>query len=55
MQVTVQGRVVMTNAGLATLVGMKEGEWFQLWERAIRRGVVRRLKGGDTLTTPESI
>lgn len=52
MQVTVQGRVVMTDAGLATLIGMKEGEWFQLWESTIRRGVVSRLRSGDMLETP---
>lgn len=55
MQVTVQGRVVMTNEGLATLIGMKEGEWLQIWERAIRRGVTSRLKGGETYTSPEAI
>ncbi|TCD69935.1 hypothetical protein EIP91_005759 [Steccherinum ochraceum] len=40
-------------SGHARLQGMKEGEWFQMWEGTIKRGVTGRLKARSVLMNPE--
>ncbi|KAL4243489.1 hypothetical protein ABKN59_001277 [Abortiporus biennis] len=37
----------------ATLIGMREGEWFQKWEGTIKRAVTGRLRTGETLVEPD--
>ncbi|KAI0936401.1 hypothetical protein AcW1_000653 [Taiwanofungus camphoratus] len=47
------GRTMQTSAGLAKLVGLREGEWFQQWEGTIRRAVSSRLKSSTPLRDPD--
>ena len=45
--------LVNTQMGVAEVVGIREGEWFQMWEGSIRRAVVGRLKAPVPLTVPD--
>ena len=47
------GHVVPTAGGPARLVGLKEGEWFQMWEGTIKRAVSRRLQTDVPLLRPD--
>lgn len=40
-------------SGHARIQGMKEGEWFQMWEGTIKRGVTGRLKARSVLMNPD--
>ena len=46
-------RVVYTGSGTARVVGLREGEWFQQWEKTIRRAVTGRLKSTVPLKEPD--
>jgi len=46
-------RTMQTQSGLAKLVGLREGEWFQQWEGTIRRAVTGRLKSTVPLKEPD--
>lgn len=45
--------LVNTQMGVAEVVGLREGEWFQMWEGTIKRAVVGRLKSQVPLTVPD--
>ncbi|KAI0695182.1 hypothetical protein BC835DRAFT_1273768 [Cytidiella melzeri] len=45
--------LVNTQMGVAEVVGMREGEWFQMWEGTIKRAVMGRLKSQVLLTVPD--
>ncbi|KAI0094843.1 hypothetical protein BDY19DRAFT_914873 [Irpex rosettiformis] len=45
--------LVNTQMGVAEVVGLREGEWFQMWEGSIKRAVVGRLKSQVPLTVPD--
>ncbi|KAH9919089.1 uncharacterized protein B0H18DRAFT_1029115 [Fomitopsis serialis] len=46
-------RVVYIGRGTARTVGLREGEWFQRWEKTIRRAVTGRLKSTVALKEPD--
>lgn len=46
-------RVVYTGRGSARTVGLREGEWFQRWEKTIRRAVTGRLRSTVALKEPD--
>lgn len=46
-------RLVYTGSGTARVVGLREGEWFQQWEKTIRRAVTGRLKSTVPLKEPD--
>ncbi|KZT65591.1 hypothetical protein DAEQUDRAFT_768757 [Daedalea quercina L-15889] len=46
-------RVVYIGSGTARVVGLREGEWFQQWERTIRRAVTGRLQSTVPLKEPD--
>lgn len=46
-------RIMQTPMGIARLVGLREGEWFQEWEGTIRRAVTNRLKSSVPLKEPD--
>ncbi|KAI0348580.1 hypothetical protein BDW22DRAFT_1416741 [Trametopsis cervina] len=47
--------LVRTQWGVAEVVGMREGEWFQTWEGTIQRAVQRGLKSDNPLILPEDV
>lgn len=52
---TYNGRTIInTPMGQAELVGMREGEWFQRWEWAIRQAVMGHLQTPIALTVPNT-
>lgn len=46
-------RLVYTGTGTARVVGLREGEWFQQWEKTIRRAVTGRMKSTVALKEPD--
>lgn len=46
------GRIVQTNTGVARLTGLREGEWFQMWEGTIRQAVMNRLQDDRPIVIP---
>ncbi|THH34005.1 hypothetical protein EUX98_g135 [Antrodiella citrinella] len=42
-------------SGHARLVGLREGEWFQMWEGSIKRAVTGRLKAREPLVVPDGL
>ncbi|KZT02671.1 uncharacterized protein LAESUDRAFT_661390 [Laetiporus sulphureus 93-53] len=46
-------RTMQTPSGMAKLVGLREGEWFQQWEGTIRRAVTGRLRSRISLREPD--
>lgn len=45
--------LVNTQMGVAEVVGVREGEWFQMWEGTIKRAVIGRLKSQVPLMVPD--
>ena len=50
----VDAGIVQTTMGAARLVGVKEGEWFALWEGTIKRAVLGRLQSRAPLVEPDT-
>jgi hypothetical protein len=48
-------RLVKTAAGVKTLVGEPEGEWFRRWEGTIRNAVVGHRQERIPLTVPDEM
>lgn len=45
--------LVNTQMGVAEVIGLREGEWFQMWEGTVKRAVMGRLKTQVPLTVPD--